>query len=221
MKRQSLTIPSIAIAHNYLGLVFQTLDQLEPAIDSYFKAIQLNPRFYAARENLANARVFWEEEQYRLVANLNPDDTQELSMEFGEFQIPVSNKPIPQWLYMDEKAFLLVGSAGHRTRQGRSGYDPIDRNAEQARMEGVMIWLLLTRKFRTRNPIYLIVMACMGILFSLYGIAPFMLGNLTGFLIGIISSPYLIVGIALLVNVYLSLRLEDSGEQEDNGYTFF
>jgi len=122
---------------------------------------------------------------------------------------------------MDEKAFLLVGSAGHRTRRGRSGYDPIDRNAEEGRMEGVMIRLLLTRKFRTRNPIYLTVMACIGILFSIFGLLPFMLGNLTGVLIGIIFSPYLVVGIALLVNVYLSLRLENSDEYEDNGLTFF
>src|SRR5690349_11629098 len=47
-------MPSIAIAYNYLGLVLQTLGQLEPAIDVYLKAIQLNPRFYPARENLAN-----------------------------------------------------------------------------------------------------------------------------------------------------------------------
>src|SRR6266498_240087 len=49
-------MPSIAIAYNYLGMIFQTLDRLEPAIDSYIKAIQLDPRFYPARENLANAR---------------------------------------------------------------------------------------------------------------------------------------------------------------------
>lgn len=214
-------MPNLAIAHNYLGLIFQTLNQLEFAIDSYLKAVQLNPRFYAARENLANARLAWEEEQYHLVKNENPNDVQETSSEFDESKIQVTNEPIPQWLYMDEKAFLLVGSAGHRTRQSRSGYDPIDRNAEEARMEGTMIRLLLTRKFRTRNPVYLVTMAFMGILFSLYGLIPFMMGDLTGILTGVISSPYLIVGIALLVNVYSSLHLEKEDENEDNGYTFF
>jgi hypothetical protein len=40
-------------------------------------------------------------------------------------------------------------------------------------------------------------------------------------LAGIINSPYLVIGIALLINVYLSLKLEKAGEYEDNGYTFF
>jgi len=33
---------------------------------------------------------------------------------------------------MDEKSFFLVGWAGYRTRQGRSGYDPLDRDFEFA-----------------------------------------------------------------------------------------
>ena len=214
-------MPSIAIAYNYLGLILQTSDQLELAIDSYIKAIQLNPRFYVARENLANARVSWEEEQYRLFSNLSSIETQETVIEFDESQIPENDEPIPQWLYMDEKAFLLVGWAGHRTRQGRSGYDPLETDFEFAHMQGVIIRLLLTRKFRTRNPIYLAFMVFVGVLYFLYGISPFTLGNLYGIIAGIIYCPYSIVGIMLLVNVYLSLRLEKSGEYEDNGYTFF
>ena len=214
-------MPNLSIAHNYLGLIFQTLNQLEPAIDSYLKAVRLNPRLYAARENLANARVAWEEEQYRLVKNLNPNDTQETSIEFDESKIQVSNKPMPQWLYMDEKSFLLAGWAGHRTRQGRSGYDPLETDFEFARTQGVVIRLLLTRKFRTRNPIYLAFMVFVSVIYFLYGIAPFTLGNLYGIIAGIIYSPYSIVGILLFINVYLSLRLEKSGEHEDNGYTFF
>jgi tetratricopeptide (TPR) repeat protein len=57
------TMPSISIACNYLGMILETLNQLEPAIDSYLKAIEFIPRFYAARENLGNARVNLEEEQ--------------------------------------------------------------------------------------------------------------------------------------------------------------
>lgn len=214
-------IPNLAIAYNYLGLIFQTLNKLESAIDSYLKAIQLNPRFYAARENLANARVAWEEEQYRLVKNENPNDEQESNFEFDESKIIVTNEPIPQWLYMDEKAFLLVGWAGHRTRQGRSGYDPLEGDFEFAHMQGVMIRLILSRNFRTRNPIYLVFMFLVGILYFLYGISPFALGNLFGIIAGIIYSPYSIFGAMLLVNVYLSLRLEKSDEYENNGYTFF
>ncbi len=213
-------MPSIAIAHNYLGLILQTASQLELAIEAYNKAIRLNPRFFPARENLASAKVAWEEEQYRIFSNLSPVEEHEI-IETDETKITESDEPLPQWLYMNEKSFLLMGYPGYRNRQGRSGYDPLERNAEEARMQGIMIRLLLTRKFRTRNPFYLATMAFMGTLFSLYGFTPFMLGGFVGIIIGIVSSPYLIVGVALLVNVYLSLRLEKEDENEDNGYTFF
>ena len=213
-------MPSIAIAHNYMGLILQTANQLELAIDSYARAVKLNPRFYVARENLANARVAWEEEQYHLFSNLSPAEEQEV-IEPDESKIPDSDEPLPQWLYMNEKSFLLMGYPGYRNRQERSGYDPLERNAEQARMQGIMIRLLFTRKFRTRNPIYLVVMAFVGALYFLSGVLPFTLGNSEGIFTGIIYSPYSVIGAALLVNVYLSLRLEKEDENEDNGYTFF
>lgn len=221
------TMPGIAIAYNYLGLIMQTLDQLEPAIDSYLTAIQLNPRFYAARENLANARVLWEEEQYLRVTNLVPDEHEEGSETKTEFdesldiEIVEDENPVPGWVYLDANAFLLTGWAGHRNRPGRSGYDPLETDFELARMQGVVFRRLITLQFRTRNPIYLLLMIYMGVSYSLYGVVAFTLGNWWGVLTGIISSPYLIVGIALLINAYASLRLENPGEHEDNGYTFF
>ena len=214
-------LPSLAIAYNYLGLTLQTLDQLEPAIDSYLKAIQLNPRFYAARENLANARVRREEEQYINFSDLSPTEEQETITELDESDIEEDGEPIPQWLFMDKSAFLLPGWAGHRTRYGRSGYDPLETDFEFARMRGVMIKLLLTRKFRTRNPAYLLFMTIVGVLYFLYGMLPFTLGDFYGIVLGIIYSPYSIVGAMLLINVFLSLPLVKSEEYEDNGYTFF
>lgn len=213
-------MPSIAIAYNYLGLIFQTANQLELAIEAYNKAIKFNPRFFPARENLASAKVAWEEEQYRIFSNLPPVEEHEI-IETDETKIPESNEPLPQWLYMNEKSFLLMGYPGYRNRQGRSGYDPLERNAEEAHMQGIMIRLLVTRKFRTRNPFYLATMAFMGVLFSLYGFTPFMLGGFAGIITGIVSSPYLIIGVALLVNVYLSFHLEKEDENKDNGHTFF
>ena len=88
-------MPSIAIAHNYMGLILQTANQLELAIESYNKAIQLNPRFYAARENLANAKVAWEEEQYHVFSNLPPIEEHEV-IETDETKIPESDEPLPQ-----------------------------------------------------------------------------------------------------------------------------
>jgi len=220
-------MPNIAIAYNYLGMVLQTLDRRESAIDAYLKAIQLNPRFYPARENLANARVLWEEEQYLRVTNLVPDvneEESEINTEIDEFlvsEVAEGENPIPGWVYLDANAFLLIGWPGHRNRPGRSGYDPLETDFEHAHMQGVIFRRLITCTFRTQNPIYLLFMACMGVLYFLYGVSPFMLGNGYGILLGLISSPYLIVGITLLINVCLSLRLESSGEYENNGYTFF
>jgi tetratricopeptide (TPR) repeat protein len=108
-------MPSIAVAYNYLGLVLQTLDQLEPAIDSYLKAIQLNPRFYPARENLANARVLWEEEQYLRMTNIVPDENEEENETNTEVDASLDSEvvdgenPLPGWMYLDANAFLLTG----------------------------------------------------------------------------------------------------------------
>lgn len=222
-----LTMPRIAIAYNYLGLILQTLDQLEPAIEAYLKAVQFNPRFYAARENLANARVRWEEEQYLRMTNLVPNENEEQSVTNSEYEKSHDTEkvkdgfPVPGWVYLDANSFLLIGWPGYRNRPGRSGYDPLERDFEYAHMQGVIFRKLITRKFRTRNPVYLIFMTFMGVLYFLYGAVPFTLGNGIGFLTGVISSPYLVVGTALLINVYLSLWLEKAGENEDNGYTFF
>lgn len=217
------TLPGIAIAHNYLGLVLQASGQLESAIDAYLEAIQLNPRFYAARENLRNARVRLEEEQYCQTALEEAD----AEIDFDESQaseISMSDDPAPGWLYLDECAFLLSGWPGHRTRPGRSGYDPLNTNFENAHMGGVMIRSLFTRKFRTRLPFYLFLMAYSGLMFCLpllfFGVS-LLLGD--GSVVGvlIVLSPYWVIGIALLINVYLSLLLEKSDAYDEDGYTFF
>ncbi len=146
----SSTLPGIAIAHNYLGLILETLDQLESAIESYLRAIQLNPRFYAARENLANARARLEEEQYLRATNRSLDEIMEAIETGREFNNNIDPEeendgvPVPGWWYLDANAFLLRGWAGHRTRPGRSGYDPLDRDFELAHVEGVVIRRLLT-----------------------------------------------------------------------------
>jgi Tetratricopeptide repeat. len=223
------TLPSIAVAYNYLGLILETLDQLESAVDAYLKAVQFNPRFYAARENLANARVRLEEKRYILFTDENLDEMQEgdeTSPEFDESQILEESEestPIPQWFYLDKKAFLLTGWPGHRTRQGRTGYDPLDRDFEFAHMQGTIIRLLITRKFRTQNPLYLLMMTYLGLVYSLplLGVIELFRGNVNYIPFIIIYSPYWIVGIALLINAFLSLQLEKSDGYDDHGYTFF
>jgi tetratricopeptide (TPR) repeat protein len=224
------TLPGIAIAHNYLGMILETLDQLEPAITSYLKAMQLNPRFYAARENLANARVRLAEEQYLRAANRSLDEIMEAIETGREFHNNLDPEeendgvPVPGWWYLDANAFLLRGWAGHRTRPGRSGYDPLDRDFELAHVEGVVIRRLLTIKFRTRNPFYLLVMAFLGLFFSwpLFCFPMIILGDINAFPVMIMGVPHLIIGIAFLINVIVSLQLAGSGEYNDEEYpTFF
>jgi hypothetical protein len=130
--------------------------------------------------------------------------------------------PIPGWLYLDEKAFLLTGWPGHRTRQGRCGYDPLDTDFEQAHVEGVIIRLLFTQKLRTHNPVYLLLMTYVGLLFGLTlpGVIVALQGDWITFLYIIVYSPYWVFGIALLMNVFFSLRPSEQ-DDEEKGYTFF
>lgn len=213
-------MPSIAIAYNYLGMVLQMVDRLEPAIDSYLKAIELNPRFYPARENLANARVLWEEEQYLRVTNLVLDANEgesETNTEteidaFSELEIVDGENPIPGWIYLDANAFLLRGWPGYRNRPGRSGYDPLERDFEFAHILGVSIRELFDGKYRTKNPIYLFLIICAGLLFCspLLVLTTLHQLDLNGILMTlqyvITSSVYWMTGIALLTNGILSVQ---------------
>lgn len=66
------------------------------------------------------------------------------------------------------------GDPGYRTRDDRSGLDPLDTSAEASRMEGQFFRNLFTLKFRTRNPFYLSLMFIFGVIpFSLLFAATF------------------------------------------------
>lgn len=214
-------LPSIATAHNYLGLIYHALNRFEPAIESYLTAIRLNPRFYVARENLAQARLQWDAEQYEFFSQNRQDENLTTGMDYDDAEIIETDEPIPQWFYMDSKTYHLVGWAGYRTRMGRSGCDPLETDFEFSRMQGVVLHRLMKREFRTRNPIYLLFMAGIGVIYLLYGILPFTTGNLDGILTGILSSPYSIAGMALLTNVCLSFLHKPPDDHKENGYMFY
>jgi hypothetical protein len=118
---------------------------------------------------------------------------------------------------------VAIRLPGHRTRQGRSGYDPLDTDFENARTQGLMARKLITGKFRTYNPIYLLILSFVGLIYSV----PFLCviglfyGNWLSVLPLILSSPYWIVGIAIWVNVFMSFSSEKSQENDENGYSFF
>lgn len=223
------TLPNIAMAHNYLGIILEVMGQIEPAVKAYQKAVRFNPRYFPARENMVNALFRLEEEQYRqgtIPEEGKIQEEQELIAETDEFpDIPASDgeNPIPGWLYLDEKAYFLTGWAGHRIRPGRSGYDPLDTDFESYHLMGVVIRLSITRKFRTRNPFYLSLLTYFGLVFSypLLGILSLFEGDWTILIPIIFSSPSWIIGIAMLMNVYMSLGLEKADEYDENGFVFY
>ena len=225
-----LSMPNAATAHNYLGMILEELEQLESAVQEYLAAILLNPRFSAARENLANARLRLEEELYiqptlEIMKGMRGESGAISGIyDSEESAITDGLDSVPPWIYMDRMAFLLPGSPGHRTRPGRTGYDPLDSDFENARMEGIVARSLFTCKFRTHNPIYLLLMAGVGFIFCLPLLfAGLSLSNDIGNSIFpmLLFSPHWIVGIALLMNVILSLGAKKSDEQTNNGREFF
>jgi Tfp pilus assembly protein PilF len=222
-------MPGIAAAHNCLGLIYEELREFELAIESYLKAVQANPRFYAARENLANARVKLEEEQYRRVA-LQDGNGEEGDWEFpgidemGEENLYEYTDPIPGWTYINEKNLILKGWPSHRHLPGKSGLDPIDTYCEEGHIEGVMVHLLLNCRLRTHHPVFLLFMAvvgsvcCLPLLFSVLLLSLF---DFWTVVILLFFSPYWILGIAVLRNVVSSLFTEMPDENRENGSAFF
>ena len=56
----------------------------------------------------------------------------------------------------------LPGWPGYRTRQGRSGYDPIDSDTEGAHIAGVVIRRFITGQIKTKNPVSIFLFALFG-----------------------------------------------------------
>ncbi len=230
------TLPGIAPAYNDLGLTYEELGQLQSAIAAYLEATWLNPGFYAARQNLRNARVKLEEEHYHQAALENWEEAQdeggplngnEVSPNFEELpelHLPEHIDPAPGWLYLDEADFVMPGWPGHRNRPGRIGLDYLDTSFEEAHMEGVMIRLLLTRRFRTHNLFYLAGMTLLGFLFCLpliFGGVSLIQGDWYLIFPLFIYIPISIVGIALLVNVYLSVVAKTPNNYAEGDSSFF
>jgi hypothetical protein len=68
---------------------------------------------------------------------------------------PKNQKPFPK--------SDIPGFPGYRTRDDRSGLDPVESYREEAFMEGFFIRKLFTLQVRTRNPLYLVLMFVFGV----------------------------------------------------------
>jgi len=108
-----------------------------------------------------------------------------------------------------ENPSTLPGWPGYRTRDGRSGYDPIDTRTEAAHVSGSFLQKLFAGQLRIKNPVVLFLSGLLGLAL----IAPLILavfevlsGNLSSLNAWI---PFLIAGAfgaALLFNFTKNLR---------------
>ena len=235
--------PHFAEARNDRGLVLVEMGRLEEAIAEYREAIRLNPRYFKARGNLSSARVKLKEARYLA----GPVEIKE-SEEGGETDVAREadapseagsqerdsardeavatveaslDDDAERLGHLDGKALALRGWPGHRTRPGRTGYDPLDNDFEIAHMEGVFLRGLFTGNLRTRNRLYLLVMGLCGgalTLLSGVGIVWFFVSNFgtdQSMCCGM-SIPGAIVGLAFLMNLGKNLHdLEEEREGDD------
>lgn len=217
------SLPPIALAHNYLGLILAELEQWESAAEAFRQAIQFNPRFFAARQNLADAQLRLEDEDYRLAAWLEPEDVPPSTSAIEELGEYWQENPIPGWMYQNRASQLVSGWPGYRTRHGRSGYDPLDSDFEDAHILGIILRRIFTLKMRTRNPLYLLGMTAVGLIYCLplVGLIAAVQGDPITSITVLSVDLYWILGIGLLVNVIASLRAVFTGEDDGTGHDFF
>ncbi len=219
-----LSLPEICLAYNFLGLILQTAGQYEAAIIAYLEAIRLNPRRTAARENLASARILWEEEQYLLTRSLEAVEETGGNETGAAALDPLEGAQIdtttPGWAYLDASTYFLTGWEGHRNLDGRSGLDPLETDFEFAHVQGALIRRMVTLRFRTHHPVYLVLMTIVGLFLFVSGVSLFGLGSF-GILPGVLYGIYWIPGLALLVNVAVSLWSVQPQEARDRGDPFF
>lgn len=106
-------------------------------------------------------------------------------------------------------AKTLPGRPGYRTREGRSGYDPIDTRIEAAHVSGSFLQKLFTGQLRIKNIFLLALIGILGlalIIPILLAIFELLNGNLPS--LGALI-PFLIVGaigLALLFSFFKNLR---------------
>lgn len=102
----------------------------------------------------------------------------------------------------------LPGWPGYRTRNGRSGYDPIDMRTEAAHTASTFVHDLFTGQLSIKNPILLFLSGALGLILFiplLLAISEMFSGNLFPLNAWITLVIAGIVGLAILTNFFKNL----------------
>jgi hypothetical protein len=117
-----------------------------------------------------------------------------------------SSKKLKDPTQQDNPDSALPGWPGYRTREGRSGWDPIDTRTEAAHTAGTLVHRLFTG--RTRNPIFLFLLSGLGLVLTIplvLAVSEVLNGNLLPWNAWIFVLIPGIVGIVMLVNFIRNL----------------
>jgi len=115
----------------------------------------------------------------------------------------------------DDNAKYLVGWPGYRTSKNKSGLGYLETQAELAHIQGVMLRQMFTGKFTTHNLFFLFCMFTFGLLVGVFPLIMlfveiFGAGNLSLLFVIFPISPYMFVGIALVINSIISILNPDA-----------
>lgn len=133
-------------------------------------------------------------------------------------------RPHPAYIYeiaeFDGNAKYLIGWPGYRTSQNKSGLGYIETQAELAHMQGLMFRWLITGKFRTHNPLYLLGMVLIGMIcgaIPLFLIIQELLHTGNWAILLWLVSPYPVIAISLLLLINAILSIVDRNEKSITG----
>jgi hypothetical protein len=102
----------------------------------------------------------------------------------------------------------IPGLPGYRTRDGRSGYDPVDSGTEGGHVLGVFLQRFFTGQLKTKKPIHRFLLAIFGLLLVLpfaFAIIENYLGNpltLDGWIFVTATS---VIGVIAITNLIKNL----------------
>lgn len=113
----------------------------------------------------------------------------------------------PLWQTQPDDEALQPGDPGYRTQVDHSSLDILESNAEIAHMTGVFLRNVVTGRLRTSNPVYLLLLALLGLAVMIPMLLAFLAlgtGTQVGMLAWLVCILLFLFGAALLDEVIAS-----------------